>query len=56
VRVPMWCYLIGLVLCGLAFNAAHRTQLHLYNEAVNPPRPPGPSPVMAWYKRSSCYR
>lgn len=34
VQFPMGCYLVGLVLCGLAFLASYLTQLRLYNESV----------------------
>lgn len=37
VRLSMACYLLGLVLCGLAFVASYLTQLRLYNEAVAAP-------------------
>src|SRR5262249_5116149 len=33
-RWPMGLYLLGLVLCGLAFIASYLTQLRLYNESV----------------------
>ena len=34
VRFPMGCYLLGLVLCGLAFLSGYLTQLRLYNESI----------------------
>src|SRR5574341_572110 len=33
-RLPMACYLVGLLLCGLAFAASYLTQLRLYNESM----------------------
>ena len=33
-RLPMGCYLAGLVSCGLAFAASYLTQLNLYQESV----------------------
>lgn len=30
----MGCYLLGLVLCGLAFLSGYLTQLRLYNESI----------------------
>ncbi len=34
VRFSMGSYLVGLVLCGLAFAASYLTQLRLYNESI----------------------
>lgn len=34
VRFSMASYLVGLVLCGLAFAASYLTQLRLYNESI----------------------
>ena len=36
-RLPMVCYVAGLMLCSLAYCASYVTQLRLYNESVGRP-------------------
>jgi len=38
-RVPMGCYVAGLVLCGLAYFGSYLTQLRLFNEGQGRPKP-----------------
>ena len=33
-RLPMACYVAGLIACGLAFLASYLTQFWLYNESI----------------------
>ncbi len=33
-RLPMSCFLVGLLLCGFAFAGSYLTQLWLYNESM----------------------
>lgn len=33
-RVPMACYVVGLIACGLAFFFGYLTQFRLYNESM----------------------
>jgi hypothetical protein len=34
-RLPMACYVAGLIACGLAFLASYLTQFWLYNESIS---------------------
>ena len=34
-RLPMVCYVVGLIACGLAFLSGYLTQFWLYNESTN---------------------
>jgi hypothetical protein len=34
-RLPMVCYVVGLVACGLAFLSGYLTQFWLYNESTD---------------------
>lgn len=38
-RLPMGCYLAGLLFCGLAFASSYLTQYWLYNESMEQPVP-----------------
>lgn len=38
-RLPMGCYLAGLLFCGLAFTSSYLTQFWLYNESMEQPVP-----------------
>ena len=40
-RLPMGCYVAGLVFCGLAFTASYLTQYRLYNESMRQSAPGG---------------
>jgi hypothetical protein len=33
-RLPMACYIVGLIACGIAFLSAYLTQFWLYNESI----------------------
>ena len=33
-RLPMFCYVAGLVFCGLAYFVSYLTQLRLFNESL----------------------
>jgi hypothetical protein len=48
VRLPMACYLIGLLLCGLAFLASYLTQFCLYNEVVGNVAPGRHGIALCW--------
>ncbi|MGE5799434.1 MAG: hypothetical protein ACM337_03835, partial [Syntrophaceae bacterium] len=37
-RLPMRCYLLRLMCCGLALAASYLVQLRLFNEAIGQPR------------------
>lgn len=60
--VPMICYVVGLVLCGLAYYASYLTQLRLYNESRGETcgqphtRPLGVAKALALLSLAGCSR
>ena len=47
-RIPMGCYVAGLVLCGLAFATTYLTQFYRFNELVNEAYANKPRGHMPW--------